>query len=107
MAFSPDGRTVATGSGDWNMMLWDAATGAPRAFLPAHTGEVVSVAFTPDGATVATASHDKTVRMWNVVLPAPAEAVRRVCRTVNRDLTPEERSTCLPDQSVGPVCPAD
>ncbi|MER5204156.1 trypsin-like peptidase domain-containing protein [Streptomyces sp. NPDC002825] len=104
VAFSPDGQTLATGSDDWNLMLWDTSTGASRAFLPGHTAEVLSVAFRPGGRNVATGSLDKTERLWNVDFPRPADAVKRICRTVNRDLTPEERSTYLPDQSVGPVC---
>ncbi|MFI0923795.1 trypsin-like peptidase domain-containing protein [Streptomyces sp. NPDC021012] len=107
VAFSPDGRTLATGSADWNVMMWDTRTGASRAFLSGHTADVLSVAFAPDGHTAASGGFDMTVRLWNADFPRPAEAVERICSTVNRDLTPEERSTYLPDQSVGPVCPTN
>ena len=54
MAFSPDGKTVLTGSIDKTARLWDATTGqAPR--LPmTHQHAVFAVAFSPDGETVLT-----------------------------------------------------
>ncbi len=57
IAYSPDGTTIATGSGDNTVRLWDAATGQPHgAPLTGHTSYVGSVAYTPDGTTGATGS---------------------------------------------------
>ncbi|WP_225823776.1 trypsin-like peptidase domain-containing protein [Streptomyces naphthomycinicus] len=66
VAFSPDGRTLATGSIDHTARLRDMATGKTRIILTGHTGPVWSVAFSPDGRTLATASQDRTVRLWDV-----------------------------------------
>jgi hypothetical protein len=65
VAFSPDGRQIATASDDSTAAIWDASTGAQIVSLP-HDTWVRHVAFSPDGRRLATAGSDDIVRVWEI-----------------------------------------
>ncbi|MEU6865466.1 hypothetical protein ABZ924_19720 [Streptomyces sp. NPDC046876] len=73
LAYRPDGRQLATGSGDHTARLWRMnGTDRPveEAVLGGHGDDVRTVAYRPDGRTLATGSADGTVRLWDVADPA-------------------------------------
>ncbi|HEY0323046.1 MAG TPA: protein kinase [Pyrinomonadaceae bacterium] len=65
IAFSPDGKTLASGSTDKTIKLWDVQTGALKQTLTGHSNGVHSLEFSPDGMTLASGSDDKTIKLWN------------------------------------------
>jgi WD40 repeat protein len=66
VAFSPDGKTLASGSYDNTIKLWRVSDGRLMKTLTGHGSSVLSVAFSPDGKTLASGSEDNTIKLWGV-----------------------------------------
>ncbi|CAD0222056.1 Serine/Threonine protein kinase with WD40 repeats [Planktothrix agardhii] len=66
VALSADGRTLASGSNDNTIKLWDVQSQREIATLTRHSSDVKSVAFSPDGRMLASGSYDKTIKLWDV-----------------------------------------
>lgn len=65
VAYSPDGRLLASASRDQTVKVWDAASGKERLTLRGHNDVVSDIAFSPDGRVLASAGWDGTVRLWD------------------------------------------
>ena len=87
MAFSPDGKRLATASDDQTAKVWDAESGKELLTLRGHSGPVNGVAFSPDGKRLATASGDGTVQVYAFSL---RELLNLARSRITRTLTAEE-----------------
>ena len=68
IAYSPDGKWIASSGNDSTIKVWDAHTGADVFTLTGHTGPTFGVVFSSDGRQLVTSSVDRTVKVWT--LPA-------------------------------------
>ncbi len=66
-AVTPDGRLLATGSYDRNVILWNTETGEKVREFSGHNGAIYDLDFDPTGQILATASADQTIKLWRVI----------------------------------------
>jgi WD40 repeat protein len=66
LAMSPDGKTLASGSFDKTIKLWNLATGQQTRTLTANSDAVQSIAFSRDGTTLVSGNEDNTIKIWRI-----------------------------------------
>lgn len=85
VAFSQDGKTLATADFKSTIILWDVATQLPIGQpLSGHTNSVTSVAFSPGGKMLASGSRDNNIIMWDL---DPQSWIQQTCQRVGRNFT--------------------
>jgi WD40 repeat protein len=67
VAFSPDGKSVVTGSDDGTARIWDASSGKEVSRFTVAPAEVFAAAFSPDGRYVVIGRNDDVVQLWDVL----------------------------------------
>ena len=65
ISFSPNGKLIASGSGDNTIKVWDATSGLEIYTLKGHSNAVYDVKFSPDGKLIASGSWDNTIKVWD------------------------------------------
>jgi WD40 repeat protein len=75
LAFSPNGRTLATASKDYSIRLWDFVARQHVATLHGHLNEVWTLAFSPDGQTLFSGTKQGEVKLWPTRTQDPADAL--------------------------------
>jgi WD40 repeat protein len=103
VAFSPDGRILASGTFDGGLTLWDTSTGLP--FAPPfkiHERPLTSLSFGPDGRSLASGSADAPLVLWSLEVKSWIEYA---CTTAGRNLTELEWRQHLGDRPYAETCP--
>jgi WD40 repeat protein/serine/threonine protein kinase len=84
VAYSPDGKRIASASADSTVKIWSPTTGKEELTLRGHTDGVASVAFSPDGARLASSGYDHTIKLWEARTGKLLHTFEGHSREVNR-----------------------
>jgi hypothetical protein len=102
VAFAPDGKTLATGSDDTSVRLWDVATAKETGKLSGHDSAVFAVAFTPSQKILVTGGGDGTVRLWDVATRQELTPLTQHSGTVRRaPISPDGTTVAVANSTQG------
>ena len=107
MAWSPDGKRLATGSDDKTAKVWDAASGQELLTLRGHDRAVESVAWSPDGKRLATGSDDKTAKVWDAASGQELLTLRGHDEVRERGLEPGREAAGSRERRTGQIYAMD
>ncbi|MFZ1040013.1 MAG: WD40 repeat domain-containing protein [Anaerolineales bacterium] len=103
VTFSPDGKTLASGSSDNSIILWNVATRQPIGLpLNGYLAAVFSLAFSSDGKTLASDSSENIIILWDV---NPESWIENICQQVGRNFTHAEWIQYFPNDEYRATCP--